>query len=340
MEPEPESLSLAEGVPPTGGRHSGPRAPLRRRLQARRRATIIDAVERTRERLRELDQKQAEELELSELQAQHAAYARIWSLDRHPPVVEHLEATVAFDASSHSCLIGFAHGDVLAVTAKPRTHWWEGYNETERATIAVDTPAVLPRVGFFPACAGVRIAAPSSASTPSGDPGSRRVRRSSVPAVLATTVNAAGRALRGLGSDSPPAHTLTNVQAGVDFIEGRLRKTQHALQEASGKLSTLEAEAANVAASVATVSCVCGPGAGPELQDEMIRLEKLRRHVESEFVQAEELVRNLCKSVEVYNQEETQARALLHEIQEGEVEAERAKIRARGGRKARRFSLN
>lgn len=338
---EPDSQSPPEGVPPSGTR----RTPLRNRLQERRRTTIADAVERTRERLLELEQKEAEQKELSELQAQHVAYTRIWALDRHPPVLEHLEATVAFDASSHSCLIGFAHGDVLAVTAKPRLHWWEGYNETERATAAMDAPAVLPRVGFFPACPGVRMArAPASASAPaSGSGAPRRVRRSSVPAALAVTADAAGRVLRGLaleGPQSPPSHTPANVQAGVDFIEGRLRKTQHALQEANAKVSAMEAEAANVAASIAAVSCVYGPRAGPELQAEMIRLENMRRHVERDFVHAEELQRNLAKSTEIYAEELDQARVLLRDVQDLEEEATRAKIRARGGRKTRRFSLN
>ena len=83
-EPAPAPRSLPEGVPPAGagGRR---RAPLRARLQERRRATVADAVERTRERLLELEQKEIEAQELSELQAQYAAYSRIWALDRHPP---------------------------------------------------------------------------------------------------------------------------------------------------------------------------------------------------------------------------------------------------------------
>ena len=350
MEPEPESQSdedeLPEGVPPTTAgawrRAPSSRAPLRGRLQERRRATIADAVERTRERLRELEQKEVEARELSALQAQHKAYARIWSLDPHPLVLEYLEATVAFDASSHSCLVGFAHGDVLAVTAKPRPHWWEGYNETERATAAIDTPAVLPRVGFFPACPGVRMArAPLSASVPGGTSDPRRGRRSSVPAAFAVTADAAGRVLRGLAPErSPPAHTRANVQAGLVFIEGRLRKTEHALQEANDKVSAMEAEAAVVAASIAAVSSAYGHGAGPAVQVDMARLGTARRHVEHEFVRVEELQRNLAKSVEVYSDEVAQFRALLQEIQDSEEEALRAKIVARGGRKTRRFSVN
>lgn len=353
MEPEPESQSdedeMPEGVPPTGAeaawrRTPRGRAPLRGRLQERRRTTIADAVERTRERLRGLEEKEAEALELSELQAQHKGYARIWGLDRHPLVLEYLEATVAFDASCHRCLVGFAHGDVLAVTAKPRLHWWEGYNETERATAAIDTPTVLPRVGFFPACPGVRMArAPFSASVPGGTSDPRRGRRSSVPAAFAVTADAAGRVLRGLApeaSRSPPAHTRANVQAGLDFIEGRLRKTEHALQEANDKVSAMEAEAAVVAASIAAVSSVYGQGAGPAVQAEMARLGTARRHVEHEFVRVEELQRNLAKSMEVYSEEVAQARALLQEIQDSEEAATRAKIVARGGRKTRRFSLN
>jgi hypothetical protein len=355
MEPEPEpepepglqqqqqqQQPPPEGVPPdsaAGARRR--RAPLQHRLRARRRQTIVETVERTREWLQELEQRAVEQRELSELQGQHAAWARIWALDRHPPILEHLEATVAFDGSSHVCLVGFAQGDVLAVTAKLRPHWWEGYNETERAR----APDTLPQVGFFPACPGVRIASkpPSSeAGAAAGAVDPRQARRSSVPAALALHAAAAtataGRVLLGTGSGAP--HTPANVQTGLDFIDGRLRKTEHALQAANRKLSAAEGEAAGVAASIAAVSSVYGTGAGAQLQAEMVRLEARRRHVEQEFVKAEELQRNLVKSVQVYEAEAAQARSLLRQLQDAEEQAARAKIKARGGRKTRRFSLN
>ena len=116
----------------------------------KRRIPSIDVTKGTLERLA---RKEAQAEDLRELEKRRDEYARIWGLEHNPVVLEHLEpALSSFDPSAEHAglLVGIRIGDRLAVTGKPREHWWEGYNESERATTAT-----LPRVGFFP-CAQFR----------------------------------------------------------------------------------------------------------------------------------------------------------------------------------------
>lgn len=383
---EPPEPQLPEGTPPlrlAPRRHSpqhslkgqsepskcrgAARRALKGRLVARqsaqRQLDAAEQVEIIRERMAELEQKQAEKSELAELEKQYGAFKRIWSLDRHPPVVEMLEATVSFTA--YSVLVGFRAGDTIAVTAKPRQHWWEGYNETERASMAeagLDEP---PRIGWFPSCPGLRIRVAQEAGAGAGAvaPGGRRkARRSSVPNALLVGVGARRPSMSPPGSSpsSPtraPKRTLELVKAGLDLIETRLAKTEHALRAAERQLSAVEHEAAGVATSMAAVSSVYGgAGASAQAQAEMIRVETQCRQVEKEFAAAEQLRHNLVVSVKEYESERSQAMALLHSVQASvaaavrptasvgteavEHGAERAKIKAHGGRKVRRFSLS
>jgi hypothetical protein len=259
----------------------------------------------------------------------------------------------------YATLIGFRAGDTIAVTAKPRQYWWEGYNETHRLLLAEAGLDDLPRIGWFPSCPGVRIASAARAAgagAGAAPDGRRKARRSSVPNALLVGVGARRPSMSPPGSSpsSParaPMRTPELVKAGLDLIETRHVKTEHALRAAERQLSAVEHEAAGVATSMAAVSSVYGgAGASAQAQGEMIQLETQRRQVEKEFLAAEQLRYNLSVSVKEYERERSQATALLQSVQastaaaarsaiSAEAATEQAKIKAHGGRKARRFSL-
>ena len=175
-----------------------------------------------------------------------------------------------------------------------------------------------------------------------------------------------------VGGGEPVERTPASVRAALSVIRERKHKTEAELKAATQALAKIEEQAAAVAAQVAVVSTACPQGAGATTQAAMIKLETQRRHVEADYVAADQRQRNLAVSVEVYEQDERKAKELLAKLEasqkgaggrrrfswvsdagaaaaaaaaaavpeeEGEAEAKQPQAKPKGRRRRRRFSL-